>query len=55
MVKDLNFVQLGQMPEDNSSLLRLYALHAYIDTIKKPKQPKKHNCNDYTYFVLIAI
>ncbi len=31
MVEDLNFVQLGQMPEDDSALVHLYELQEYID------------------------
>jgi hypothetical protein len=33
MVEDLNFVQLGQMPEDASTLIELYELQEYIDKI----------------------
>ena len=33
MVEDLNFVQLGQMPEDSSNLIQLYELQLYIDQI----------------------
>ncbi len=35
MVEDLNFVQLGQMPDDNSGLVQLYELQKYIDKINK--------------------
>jgi hypothetical protein len=33
MVEDLNFVQLGQMPDDNSNLIYLFELQWYIDNI----------------------
>ena len=33
MVENLNFVQLGQMPEDDKSLVKIYELKAYIDKI----------------------
>jgi hypothetical protein len=33
MVQDLNFVQLGQMPEDESHLIQLYELKWYIDSL----------------------
>jgi hypothetical protein len=35
MVEDLNFVQLGQMPDDDSNLIQLYELQCYIDKINK--------------------
>lgn len=37
MVEDLNFVQLGQMPEDENRLVKLYELQEYIDTINRTK------------------
>ncbi len=33
MVEDLNFVQLGQMPNCNTGLAQLYELQAYIDKL----------------------
>ncbi len=33
MVQDLNFVQLGQMPDDDTNLVHLYELHEYIEKI----------------------
>lgn len=33
MYENLNFVQLGQMPEDDSHLIELYELQQYIDRI----------------------
>jgi hypothetical protein len=33
MVDDLNFVQLGQMPDNDKSLVEIYELQAYIDKI----------------------
>ena len=40
MVEDLNFVQLGQMPEDQSNLIHLYELQWYIDKINFEKRIK---------------
>jgi hypothetical protein len=40
IVEDLNFVQLGQMPEDDSALVHLYELQEYIDKINKSNFPK---------------
>ncbi len=37
MVEDLNFVQLGQMPEDDTQLVQLYEIQEYIDKINKNK------------------
>jgi len=33
MVHDLNFVQLGQMPEDATKAIQLYELHEYISKL----------------------
>ena len=41
MVEGLNLVQLGQMPEDESTLIQLYELHWYIDRINSS------NCNNH--------
>ena len=38
MVQDLNFVQLGQMPEDDNNLTKLHELQFYIDKINKSKK-----------------
>jgi hypothetical protein len=35
MMEDLNFVQLGQMPDDDKGLVELYELQEYIDKINK--------------------
>ena len=35
MVEDLNFVQLGQMPDDDSHLIKLYELQYYIDKLNR--------------------
>jgi hypothetical protein len=35
MVEDLNFVQLGQIPEDDCHLIHLYELQWYIDCFNK--------------------
>lgn len=35
MYENLNFVQLGQMPEDSNNLIELYELQFYIDSINK--------------------
>jgi len=37
MVDDLNFVQLGQMPEEKNNLIELYELQEYIDQINKKR------------------
>ncbi len=37
MVEDLNFVQLGQMPEEKNNLIELYELQEYIDQINKKR------------------
>ena len=44
IVEDLNFVQLGQMPEDDSNLIKLHELHAYIDQVNKKTLPKNQIC-----------
>jgi len=44
MVEDLNFVQLGQMPDDDSNLIKLHELQAYIDQINKKAIPKSQIC-----------
>ena len=41
MVYDLNFVQLGQMPEDDATLIHLYELQEYVDQINKSNSIKK--------------
>lgn len=41
MVEDLNFVQLWQMPEEETNLVHLYELQAYIDRINKTNSSKK--------------
>ncbi len=33
MVEDLNFIQLGQMPDDSNNVVHLYELHEYIGKI----------------------
>ena len=33
MVEDLNFVQLGQIPENDTGILQLYELKWYIDRL----------------------
>lgn len=40
MVEDLNFVQLGQMPEDDATLIHLYELQEYVDQISKSNSIK---------------
>lgn len=44
MVEDLNFVQLGQMPDDDSNLIKLHELQAYIDQANKKAIPKRQIC-----------
>lgn len=41
MYENLNFVQLGQMPEDNSHLIQLYELQWYIDSLNNQLTKKK--------------
>jgi hypothetical protein len=40
MVEDLNFVQLGQMPEDESNLIQLCELQWYIDSFNNQSSKK---------------
>lgn len=43
---NLNFVQLGQMPEEEGHLIQLYDLQVYIDEINKRNNKTKNNkCN----------
>jgi hypothetical protein len=44
MVEDLNFVQLGQMPEDDSNLVKLHELQNYIDQVNKKTIHKRQFC-----------
>lgn len=40
MVEDLNFVQLGQLPEDDSNLAKLHELQDYIRQVNSAASPK---------------
>ena len=44
MVEDLNFVQLGKMPDDDSNLIKLHKLQTYIDQANKKAIPKSQIC-----------
>ena len=44
MVEDVNFIQLGQMPEDDRNLIKLHELQAYIDQVNKKAVRKSQSC-----------
>ena len=44
ITEHLFFLQLGQMPEDESNLIKLHELHAYIDQANKKAIPKREIC-----------